>query len=228
MKDHDFDIEHYLFGDMTEQERAAAEDFLAAHPEWREEVDTLRALESELSEIPPEFFIDGAPSDADMVLARTLRQARTERPARMPKKMAVTLASAAAAMVALIGIGVFAGYQLGSPRGEITAQPEGPPPVAVSGADETTGAALTADLTPAAGWVRITATVTGIPAGEPCYLVVVDSTGHREIAGGWLVSERGEAEGTTLSGSALIAPADVAEVRVENAAGRAFVTAAVA
>lgn len=220
MKDNDFDLEQYLFGDLTEEERTAAERYLAEHPETRSEVETLRALETELKDIPPEFFEDGSPDDADIVLARTLRQVREQRPARISRRMAIALGAAAAAMLALIGAGVVAGYKLGSSDGVITAQPD---TISLSGTDAETGAALAADVTPAAGWVRLTATVTGIPAGEPCYLIVVDNEGNREIAGGWLVSERGAAEGTTLSGSALIAPEDVAEVRVENAAGRTFV-----
>ncbi|AEF41013.1 anti-sigma factor family protein [Hoyosella subflava] len=222
MKDKDFDIEQYLFGQMSQEERDAAEQYLAEHPDWRAEVETLRALEDELGDIPHEFFLDGAPEDADLVLARAVRQARSERPGRVSRTMSIALGATAAAMVALIGVAVVIGYQIGTSSTEL----DGPAPVAISGSDPATGATLIAELTPAAGWIRLTATVTGIPAGEPCYLIVVDGEGNREIAGGWLVSETGEAEGTTLSGSALVAPDDVAEVRVENVAGQTFVAVA--
>jgi hypothetical protein len=84
--------------------------------------------------------------------------------------------------------------------------------------------AMTATLTPAAGWVRVAVTVVGIPRDERCHVIVVSRDGHREIAAGWVVSAQGETTGTTLSGSASVAPADVAAVVVANEAGREFVS----
>ena len=71
----------------------------------------------------------------------------------------------------------------------------------------------------------MTATVTGIPAGQQCNLVVVDRAGGRHIAAGWLVSPTGQTEGTTVTGSTVVAPADVAAVAVQNVEGREFVLA---
>ena len=79
-------------------------------------------------------------------------------------------------------------------------------------------------VTPAAGWVRVSATVGGIPAGEKCVIEVVGRDGSTAVAGSWLVSPAGEAGGTTLNGSALIDPEQVEAVRVVNTAGRQFVT----
>jgi RNA polymerase sigma-70 factor (ECF subfamily) len=81
---------------------------------------------------------------------------------------------------------------------------------------------------PAAGWVRVSATVTGIPAGQKCRLVVVGAAGDRQVAGSWLVSPKGEQDGTTLNGSALVDPAQVSAILVENTDGRQFVSAPVA
>jgi hypothetical protein len=75
---------------------------------------------------------------------------------------------------------------------------------------------------PAAGWVRVTATVAGIPAGQRCRLEVVGRDGAAVLAGSWLVSPEGAAKGTTLNGSALIDPGQVASVRVVNEAGRQY------
>jgi hypothetical protein len=85
---------------------------------------------------------------------------------------------------------------------------------------------LTVAVVPAAGWVKISAAVTGIPEGQRCRLMVVSRDGSRMQAGGWLVSAKGAAEGTTLEGSALIDPANVAAVVVENTGGQQFVKAA--
>jgi hypothetical protein len=53
---------------------------------------------------------------------------------------------------------------------------------------------------------------------------VVGRDGTTVLAGGWRVSPAGEANGTTLNGTALIDPAQVASVRVVNTAGRQFVS----
>jgi hypothetical protein len=62
--------------------------------------------------------------------------------------------------------------------------------------------------------------VTGVPAGEQCRLFVVAADGSREPAGSWLSSPSGS---TTLDGSALMAPADVAGVQAETYAGQILV-----
>jgi hypothetical protein len=91
--------------------------------------------------------------------------------------------------------------------------------------DAGTDASMNATVIPAAGWVRVNATVSGIPAGQNCRLVVVgrnDPAG--QVAGGWIVSPAGEKAGTTLQGSAAIPPGDVVAVKVVNTAGQVFVT----
>ena len=67
------------------------------------------------------------------------------------------------------------------------------------------------------------ATVAGVPAGSQCRLFVVANDGSREFAGSWLV---GEAT-TTVDGSALVAPADVAAVQLETYAGQVLATATI-
>jgi hypothetical protein len=80
---------------------------------------------------------------------------------------------------------------------------------------------------PAAGWVRVNATVADIPAGEKCRLEVVDRDGKAVLAGSWLVSPAAAIKGTTLNGSALVDPAQVASVRVVNTSGKVFASVAV-
>ena len=72
--------------------------------------------------------------------------------------------------------------------------------------------------------VRITAAVSGIPQGQRCQLWVVAVDGTRQLAGGWLVSAKGAAEGTTLNGSALVPADQIAFIEVHNVAGRRFVS----
>jgi RNA polymerase sigma-70 factor (ECF subfamily) len=82
---------------------------------------------------------------------------------------------------------------------------------------------LSVDLTPARGWVRLAARVSGIPAGEPCELVVVAKDGTEEVAGSWLTGA--DPAGATVNGSAIIAAEDVAGVVVRNESGEEFVAA---
>lgn len=91
-----------------------------------------------------------------------------------------------------------------------------------SATDPGTGARLTVALTPATGWVRINAAVTGVPQGERCRLLVVGRDGSTVLAGSWLVSEKGAADGTTLDGSALIDPTQIDSVRVETVDGKTY------
>jgi hypothetical protein len=137
------------------------------------------------------------------------------------------------AAIALVGGGVVAGRQSVVP---VVAVPTPTPSATatatavagtftVAATDATTGAQLSARVVPAAGWVRVTAQVKGIAAGQRCRVIVVAKDGRREIAGSWLVSEAGAANGTTLDGSAIVPPDQVGAVVVENENGAQFVSA---
>jgi hypothetical protein len=152
---------------------------------------------------------------------------------------------AAASVVAVVAAAVGSGFVLGrttAPSGQarpgpsVSASPgmsvspgtsvpaSVPGARRVSGTDPKTGATLTALITPAAGWVRVRAEVGGIKAGEKCVLIVRPRTGVPLVAGSWLVSPKGEKDGTTLDGSALVAPDQVASIEVETFDGRKLVS----
>ena len=94
------------------------------------------------------------------------------------------------------------------------------------GTDPATGATMTVTLTPAAGWVRVHADVGGIPAGKECVLQVVPRSGAPVTAGSWLVSPKGAKDGTSLDGSALVAPGTVAAVQVVTVQGQRVISVA--
>lgn len=219
----------HVLGGLPDDEARALDDHLASCPHCRREVDDLAAVRSALDEVPPEAFLDGPPNDADLLLARTLARARTEGRGARRIRLLVTGVAAAAAALALLGAGVALGR--GGERRVLVERPQvatsAPAPPAgtrVASATAPDGARLTVRVEPATGWVRVNAAVANVPAGQHCRLVVVARDGHGETAGSWLVSAKGEAEGTTLDGSALVAPEDVAAVRVENVDGHEFVT----
>ncbi|MFG2192405.1 hypothetical protein [Streptomyces sp. NPDC048639] len=93
-----------------------------------------------------------------------------------------------------------------------------------SGTDAKTGTRMVVRVTMARGWVRLRASVAGIPAGVTCRLVVVGREGTRETAASWLVSPSGERDGSEIDGGAAVAPEDVRAVEVRRLDGRTLVS----
>jgi anti-sigma factor RsiW len=217
----------YVLGVLDTAEESTVQRHLSTCEHCRREVNDLREMEAALGEIPAEAFIDGPPDDADLLLQRTLGEIRAERSRRTTIRRATWGAAAAAAAVLVLAGGAVIGRHT-APQ-TVNAQPA-PTAAAVpgtrtaSGTDASTGASMAVTVKPAAGWVRLTVSVRGVRAGEQCRLVVVARNGVRREAGSWLVTEAGARAGTTLDAFALVPPADVASVRVENFAGRTLVS----
>jgi len=224
------DMAGYLMEMLTPEEKLRADEHLTGCAECRAEIESLQEWSSALREIPDEMLLDGPPEDADLLLQRTLRQVRTEASGGRVRRIAV-LATAAAAVVAVaIGGGVVLGRGTADtsvPQAQGSSAPVVPGTRTVTATDPATKAELSATIVPAAGWIRVSATVKGIPAGERCRLEVMGRDGQAILAGSWLVSPAGEADGTPLNGSALIDSAEVTAVRVVNTSGKEFVTATV-
>jgi anti-sigma factor RsiW len=222
------DLAAYIMDMLSPEEKAAADEHLAACAECREEIESLREWSAQLGEIPDAMLLDGPPDDADLLLQRTLRQVRHESTGRRHRRLATVTSIAAAAVAVAVAGGLVVGRQTApstDPVAQATATASVPAGARTgSGTDSSTGARMDATVVAAPGWVRVTATVGGIPAGEKCVLEVVGRDGTPAVAGSWLVSPAGEANGTTLNGSALIDPSLVASVRVVNTAGKQFVT----
>jgi RNA polymerase sigma-70 factor (ECF subfamily) len=225
------DMAGYVMDMLTPEEKRRADAHLAVCAACREEIDSLQEWSAALDEVPEAMLLDGPPDDADLLLQRTLRQVRQESAGRRHRRLA-TVTSIAAAVVAVAAV---AGILVGRTTAPTPSQQAGPPPPVASvpanarsgSGVSATGARMTVALTPADGWVRVSATVSGIAAGEKCKLEVVGKDGAAVLAGSWLVSAAGEANGTPLNGSALIDPAQVASVRVVNTAGKEFIEVAV-
>ncbi|AIJ24854.1 transmembrane anti-sigma factor [Amycolatopsis methanolica 239] len=207
----------HLLEALEHEEMRAMQRHLNSCRRCQAEVASLRMARAALEVVPPEAMLDGPPDGGDLLLRRTLGQVRRERDARVRRNRLVD--GAAAVAIALGAGGVVLGRTTVPPT--VTAQEPGTR--TVSGTDAMTGATMSVAVRPAAGWVRLTASVGGIPAGQKCRLVVVARDGSRVEAGSWLVSPAGERDGTALDGFALVAPAEVAAVVVENLDGRRFV-----
>jgi hypothetical protein len=220
----------YVLDTLDPDERRDVDAHLAECEVCRADVVELEAVKSVLEDIPPEALLHGPP-DADLVLQRTLRQVRQEVAGAARRRWVPAVAAAAVLVAGVLGAGVALGRGTAPesvaqvpPSPSPTVSPPPPGTVSETTVDPSTNVRLTARVVPAAGWVRLTAAVTGIPAGEDCRLVVVGSGGEREIAGGWVVSEAGEQNGTTLDGSAAVAMDDVVAIEVQNTEGKTFVT----
>ncbi|WP_369036668.1 MULTISPECIES: anti-sigma factor family protein [Streptomyces] len=216
----------YVLGALVEQEVLAVDEHVASCQKCRDELDGLRELESALGEVPPEAFLDGPPEDGDLMLQRTLRQARGERDGAERRRWSAMAAVAAVVAAAVLGGGVLIGQSSGDENVDALPAPTSTPVAGTkvaSGTSAETGSTMAVRVTPAADWVRINAAVKGIPAGELCRLIVVTKDGSREVAGSWLTAD--EAKGADLDGSAAVPIDEIAEIRVENDKGTEYVNA---
>lgn len=218
------DLGVYLAGALSPREGRSVDAHLAACPDCAAEMSELSEVTAVLDGVTPELLMDGPPDGGDLVLRRTVRRVRRESGTGRRR-----LAGAAAAVVvgaAALGGGFLVGQGAVPPI--VLAAPASAPSttgtVTGQAVDSSTGAGMTVAVVPAAGWVRVSARITGIPAGARCRLVVVGADGAREPAGTWLVSPAGERDGTKLDGSALVAPAEVQAVEVETEDGQTFVS----
>jgi anti-sigma factor RsiW len=222
------DLALYALGGLSEAEKAEIDAHVADCETCRDQLAELTGIADRLGEVPPEFFLEGPPEGGDLLVQRAVSRVRAERRSALTRRRVLTAAAAAVVAVALIGAGAVAGRQ--SAPAPVASGPASTPVAGTRTATATdagTGARVSAQVVPAAGWVRVSATVTGIPAGQRCRIVVVGAGGDRQTAGSWVVSAKGAKDGTTLNGSALVDPAQVSAVVVENLDGRQFVSAAV-
>jgi anti-sigma factor RsiW len=227
----------YVLGALELDEVERFEAHLAICGDCVREVGEFTELRDRLDEVPPEAFLDGPPEGGDLLLQRTLRSIRAAEPPQSTAKAKppiLTLTAVAAALSVLaLGAGVLVG------RGTapvITALPEpaisthdsvAPGTRVLTGDNVQTGVNLTADVTPASGWVVVHVAVHGVSDGEQCQIFVVPKRGAPVIAGSWVATTKHQASGLGVTGSALVAPQDVASVDIVTVDGRTLVSARV-
>ncbi|WP_214407895.1 zf-HC2 domain-containing protein [Pseudonocardia lacus] len=223
------DVAAHALGLLEGPEADRVQAHIAVCPQCHREWIDLRRTSDLLDGVPPEMFLDGPPHpDADVVLQRALWRVRGESRRRRGRSRLALGVAAAVTAVGLAGGAVAIG-RLTAPETTATAAPTTAPTAPAPGTRVLEGSdgpvRLVATITPARGWVRVSADVSGIPAGESCELVVVAKDGSEESAGSWLTGA--DPAGATVDGSAVVSPEDVAGVVVRNEEGREFVTATV-
>ncbi|OJF12574.1 anti-sigma factor family protein [Couchioplanes caeruleus] len=231
MKTNHVDLAGYLTKSLDADQIREVDEHLAECDECRAEVESLREWTMALEAVPEAMLLDGPPDDADLLLQRTLRQIRKESAGSRHRRSALVGVAAAVVVAASVATGVAVGQSTvpDAPKEPGIAQPVLPVPGTRTAAaqDPATKAQIAVAVAPAPGWVRVKATVSGIPQGERCRLEVVAKDGTSVLAGSWVVSEAGANAGTTLDGSALVPPDQVASVRVVTEGGKQYTSVTV-
>ncbi|MGI5130194.1 anti-sigma factor family protein [Pseudonocardia sp. CA-107938] len=214
------DLSAFALGLLDAAQAGAVARHLDGCAVCRREQEELREMAQMLGELPPEMLLDGPPEGGDLLLARTVRQVRGEVGKRGRRRVLALAAASVIGVAAAIGGGVLIG--------RVTA----PPTVSSIQAagtrvlDGASGAvSMKATVSPAAEWVRLAVTVSGVPRGKHCKLIVVRKDGSREVAGSWTVGPRGEGGGVTVDGAADVRMEDVRSVNVEDTDGTVYVAA---
>jgi len=196
--------------------------------ECRGQLAVLDGIKDAYAAAPEEMLLDGPPPGADLLIARALRGVRDEVRTTRRRRFGVAVAAGFIAVAVAATGGLVAGRigdaETTTEAGGIPAK-ELPGATVLRGANAATGAEVSVSVAPAAGWVRLDLSASGIPAGSRCEIVVVAKDGTEFPAGGWLVSKKGAAEGSRVPGSAVVDPADVDRVLVRTTDGEVLVEA---
>jgi hypothetical protein len=160
---------------------------------------------------PPRTVDPGDPAEPDGPIAGVV-------PLRQRRRRPVAWLVAAAVVLLAVAGGVAAGRLSAPPPTVVVAQPGTDTP---AGSREFRGRAgavtMTAVLTPADGWVRVSAGTTGITPGRPCQIVVRAADGTEHIAGSWVIPPNGEPLDTAVQGSVIVDPRTVTAVIIRDA-----------
>jgi anti-sigma factor RsiW len=220
--EHDM-VDLHCLGLLDQEERAEVERHLAACPTCRSSLARTRDL---LGAIPPEAFVDGPPAGGDLLLRRALRAVSAER-GRM-RRHRLRRIGGAAAVVLMISAGTGSAVYLDRlDTATSTAVPGTalPADLRLSATDDRTGARMAVRVTPRAGWVQLTARVSGVQPGQKCRLVVQARDGTQEIAMSWTTPQSEPPTGVQVKGAAAVGASDIASVRVVTPAGAELVGA---
>jgi RNA polymerase sigma-70 factor (ECF subfamily) len=212
----------YAFGALDLRERKAVAQHVIVCRRCGAELAELEEVTRMLGELPPEAVLTGPPAGGDLVLQRVLRQIRVEVAAiGRRRNLRLGLAAVACVVVGLV-LGSLTVAQLATPSA--TQAPIVPGTRVASAVDAQSNTRLVVTMVPAQGWVRLNVAVSGVARGEKCRIVVLGRDGGREVAASWVVSEKGEADGTNVDGAAAVPLDDVIGVEVETVEGKTLVS----
>lgn len=236
MNEHDrSQLGAYALGALESDEVRSVDEHLAGCVECRDELAGFEELKEFLGEVPPEAFLDGPPSDGDLLLQRTLREVRAVSVVEPPvevgpaKPKRSRWLAAAAAVVIIAGAALGGGILIGRQSVDQYATPE--PAVTtpagskhVTATDAGTGTTMSTTVEPRTGWSWVDVKISGLKAGAECQLLVIDKNGKSYVAGSWMVSAKAAREGSNFGGGVLIPISQVKSVEIRTARGQHVVT----
>ncbi len=229
----------YALGLLDDSERRAVDEHLPHCPacwaELGEVADAGRLLacpprqEAVAALIQEPAAASAAPGGADdLVLRRTLRAMRSEQRGGRLRRALAAAAGIAVLAAAAVGGGFLAGAQTAdrsTAEPSVSASPTLPAGSRVLTASDTrTGVNARVTVTPAKGWIRLAVKAQGIDPGEHCRLTAITRSGDRVAAGSWVVAAKPDPDAPPVSGSAVVAPDDLAAVEIATVAGKVLVT----
>lgn len=223
----------YVVGAIDPAERSMVDMHLAGCQDCREELAGLAGLPALLRHVPfdeaaqiagfspertgPGTSPDASPADGEILTPLLAKVAQRRRASRWRN-----LAAAAAVVLVAAGSAIGGEQFAQSPSGGSSG---GSPAVAVhwENAQATTPAGLTADVkyAPAPWGTRLTAQVSGIPAGTTCQFWVIGAHGQKWQAGSWTVAS--EWHGMSYAES-VSAPASAVHAFQITSGGKVLVT----
>jgi hypothetical protein len=242
MSEHDHSrLGAYALGALEPDEVREVDEHLAGCAECGQELAELEEMKEFLGDVPAEAFLDGPPTDGDLLLQRTVREVRSvaaaeldaSTPAEAPagpahaaggsrKRRAWLLVAAAVVVVAgALGGGVLIGKQLADDTVAST-PPAGSKQVTVT--DAATQVKMATTVEPRTGWSWINVSLTNLKAGANCEMLVTDKAGKTYVAGSWVVSEQAARYGSRFGGGVLVPIDQVRSVEIRTVQGEHVAT----
>ena len=224
----------YVLGAIEPAERALVDAHLTTCRDCRDELAGLAGLPALLSRVSTEEAVALASVDEPLPAGlgefpeppRELLATVLDLTAARRRRRRWLRAGAGVAAALVIAAGVFGGLGLASspaqpPTAAAGQQYAGPPSGAWLTAAGRSGTMTAKVSYRPMGWgTQLDVKVTGIPVGTSCQLWVVDSAGHRTLAGSWRTDDD---EGTVwYPGSAAVASKNVASFQITVAPGKAI------
>lgn len=226
------DLAVLALGVLSPEESAPVRAHLVACDVCRAEFTELNGTAAVLAAAGPAMYAAEPVHDdvaaSDLTVARVRRAVRAEQTLNRPRRVAA-LAGIAAAVLAFGGLGSAALQSIPDASG-VLAAPVLPVAGAVelTGTDAATGTTGEATVEPAAGWVRLGLTLSGVEPGVRCRVTVLTTAGERVDAGSWTTATpRKGVPGRPVAAAAAVPLEDVARVEVETFAGKPLVALAV-
>ncbi|MEU6081125.1 zf-HC2 domain-containing protein [Streptomyces sp. NPDC047108] len=223
-------------GALDDEDGRALEEHLSTCASCSFELVELHGLRELLDLVPSDLVRAAGPPPpvSEPLVRRTIRAARGKRATRPSPGTARLAAAGAVTALALCG-GIVIGQSIephAGPSETIGSAAEKATGADVStssvrgaaGVDARTGTRIVVKVTAAGDRVRLGASVTGVPAGVMCRLVVVGWHGARETAASWRASASGEKDVGEIDGRASMNPDEIKAVEVRTADGRRLVS----